>query len=225
MLTPEELAKARELSAPSIPDDDDTAKQLTRQLVRKILAHNDEVEANSSLYWQGRMSAIEAMNAKDAALHAAIDRAEKAEESEREAMATHKCRECGAKWRLYNDGKKDWWILASKNCGKCCDNAPMVAQIEPIGVHAKVAELQAIVDRMQGPWKTKDGISVSECATVWHFCNEADCPHGHGHPRAMVVIRGEATAHWKKPVPVSDCYSTHEAALSSAASPGAKEKQ
>ncbi len=85
-----------------------------------------------------------------------------------------------------------------------------------IALDKKVSELQAIVDAYQkrlGPWITKDGKSVKECESVWHFCTEIDCPHGHGHTRSLVVIRGEATAHWRKPLPVDETYYTREAAL------------
>ena len=43
--------------------------------------------------------------------------------------ATHQCTICGARWRQLDDGH---WTLCSKECGQCCDNAPMGEQIEAL---------------------------------------------------------------------------------------------
>lgn len=43
--------------------------------------------------------------------------------------ATHRCRVCGARWRL---GDRYGWNLRSKTCGPCCDNMVMGDQIEPL---------------------------------------------------------------------------------------------
>lgn len=42
---------------------------------------------------------------------------------------THRCKVCLALWRQWDDGT---WTLRSGSCGKCCDNAPMGDQIEPL---------------------------------------------------------------------------------------------
>jgi hypothetical protein len=57
--------------------------------------------------------------------------------------ATHRCKVCGALWRLckgepdkYRDLPADYplshdsWSLVSPTCGKCCDNVAMGDQIE-----------------------------------------------------------------------------------------------
>lgn len=41
---------------------------------------------------------------------------------------THRCKVCGALWICRSDS----WSLCSKECGKCCDNKPMLTQIEPL---------------------------------------------------------------------------------------------
>ena len=51
---------------------------------------------------------------------------------------THRCKVCGALWIKHLTGQQPtWgeaqWSLYSRRCGPCCDNAPMGAQIEPIG--------------------------------------------------------------------------------------------
>ena len=55
--------------------------------------------------------------------------------------ATHRCKICGALWVLWppnpawppplRDGS--WSVLTPDIMGKCCDNEPMGAQIEPLG--------------------------------------------------------------------------------------------
>lgn len=50
-------------------------------------------------------------------------------------VPTHRCKECGALWRLVNkrdSGMPDSWNLRSKEAGRCCDNAPMGKQITPL---------------------------------------------------------------------------------------------
>lgn len=53
---------------------------------------------------------------------------------------THRCKVCGALWILWPpnpdhivpDLRDGSWSLFSLRCGKCCDNAPMGDQIEPL---------------------------------------------------------------------------------------------
>lgn len=48
-------------------------------------------------------------------------------------LATHRCKLCGASWRLNPPTKvqpEGSWSLVSKSCGKCCDNVAMGEQIE-----------------------------------------------------------------------------------------------
>lgn len=54
-------------------------------------------------------------------------------------LATHRCTECDARWIQYGDG---CWSLASKTCGKCCDNVAMGDQIEPIGLTARAKKAE-----------------------------------------------------------------------------------
>ena len=44
------------------------------------------------------------------------------------ATPSHYCTVCGAMWKKYEDS----WNLRSKECGPCCDNAPMGEQIVPM---------------------------------------------------------------------------------------------
>jgi hypothetical protein len=51
------------------------------------------------------------------------------------ATATHRCKVCGALWRLNDPTEvqpEGSWSLASEACGRCCDNVAMGDQIEPI---------------------------------------------------------------------------------------------
>ena len=43
---------------------------------------------------------------------------------------THKCKVCGALWILW----ATHWNLASRECGKCCDNMPMRDQIVELAI-------------------------------------------------------------------------------------------
>lgn len=45
-----------------------------------------------------------------------------------ERRATHKCTICDAQWQDLGE----FWTLVSKDCGTCCDNAPMGSQIVPL---------------------------------------------------------------------------------------------
>jgi len=50
---------------------------------------------------------------------------------------SHKCKICGAYWRLWLKeevpySENDSWSLLSTSCGSCCDNVPMRGQIEPL---------------------------------------------------------------------------------------------
>jgi hypothetical protein len=59
--------------------------------------------------------------------------------------ATHRCKECGALWRLWAAGEvhpddDGSWMLISPSCGKCCDNVAMGDQIQPLGVLAAIEE-------------------------------------------------------------------------------------
>lgn len=46
-----------------------------------------------------------------------------------EPVPTHHCTVCGAMWRRLDDGS---WNLRSESAGHCCNNVPMVEQIEPL---------------------------------------------------------------------------------------------
>lgn len=158
------------------------------------------------------------------------ERAEKAEANHSLTCAMYKSAcdraEAEAKGRseaeaLFVYSKKEFFDLKEQleNANKRADENYLIAMrnaSEGLDHKDRCAELQAIVDACQkrlGPWITKDGKSVKECDDVWHFCTESNCPYGHGHVRSMVVIRGEAAAHWRKPLPVDETYSTKEAAL------------
>lgn len=67
-------------------------------------------------------------------------------------VATHRCKVCGALWRLnpgqpskyppthpFHDGT---WTLVSATCGKCCDNVPMGEQIERLALDLRGGELE-----------------------------------------------------------------------------------
>lgn len=43
--------------------------------------------------------------------------------------ATHRCKVCDALWHQWPDSR---WSLVSRDCGPCCDNAPMGEQIEAL---------------------------------------------------------------------------------------------
>ncbi len=45
-----------------------------------------------------------------------------------ERSPTHRCSVCCAFWIEWSDG----WSLCSKECGPCCDNAPMGDRIKPL---------------------------------------------------------------------------------------------
>lgn len=49
--------------------------------------------------------------------------------------ATHFCKVCGAQWMLIPPTAPvapDTWTLISEDCGSCCDNVLMDAQVEEI---------------------------------------------------------------------------------------------
>jgi hypothetical protein len=54
--------------------------------------------------------------------------------AQRQLAATHRCKVCGALWICF----ENTWSLASQECGTCCDNQPMDAQIEAIGVYGEM---------------------------------------------------------------------------------------
>lgn len=56
--------------------------------------------------------------------------------AQRELAATHRCKVCGALWICFSDS----WSLASQKCGPCCDNQPMAAQIEAVGMTKELDE-------------------------------------------------------------------------------------
>jgi hypothetical protein len=76
-------------------------------------------------------------------------------------MPTHRCKICGAFWRLYADplDAGGSWSLRSPTCGKCCDNVSMgeqiVSLIDPAGWRDQDAEvyievLKGDIRRLQG---------------------------------------------------------------------------
>lgn len=59
-----------------------------------------------------------------------------------ETQATHRCKICGALWRLWQPGEAKAgddgsWSLISPTCGKCCDNVAMGDQIEALAAPIK----------------------------------------------------------------------------------------
>jgi hypothetical protein len=89
---------------------------------------------------------------------------------QRELAATHRCKVCGALWICFSDS----WSLASQKCGPCCDNQPMDAQIEAVGVYGEMEK------RWQTLWETSEAnvnrwysrAKLSEKRLHWlHDCN------------------------------------------------------
>jgi len=168
MLTPEELTQARALSSPEIPDDDETAKQPTRQLVRKMLAHIDwltlerddlsnrvgallialnattakEMQAEQDKHYLRRTA--EDANEKVAERDAALLAKHEAEGLRNEAItkmeaAIDRAEKAEAETKDWNDCAKQ---AASESCPpdeKHCSCVPLLRK--------QVAKLQAIVDR------------------------------------------------------------------------------
>lgn len=66
-------------------------------------------------------------------------------------LPTHKCRVCGALWRVQLPmdtlEPDETWSLCSKTCGKCCDNVTMGEQIVPA---ESTDVLNALTNRDQG---------------------------------------------------------------------------
>ncbi len=59
--------------------------------------------------------------------------------------ATHRCRTCGALWRLNDPDpsqpngsplRRDasWTLVSTTGCGPCCDVVPMAGQMEPLPI-------------------------------------------------------------------------------------------
>lgn len=48
-------------------------------------------------------------------------------------LPTHRCKDCGALWKQWDDGS---WTLRSEKCGKCCDNEVMGEQIEQLPAYS-----------------------------------------------------------------------------------------
>lgn len=93
----------------------------------------------------------------------------------REGRATHRCKVCHAKWiQLENNGG---WTLASKACGKCCDNVAMGDQIEAIGLTAQ----------MEGLTRERDAHAADKVAI-------RDVLIGHGHGAHIGTAIKEAVA-------------------------------
>ena len=68
-----------------------------------------------------------------------------------EHAPTHRCKVCGAMWRLWlrqetPHATGDSWNLRSAACGKCCDNEPMGDQIEPLRIGDLMHWLSARLD-------------------------------------------------------------------------------
>jgi uncharacterized protein (DUF3084 family) len=177
-MTPEELTQARALSSPEIPDDDDTAKQPTRQLVRKMLAHIDEVTKNrDEIKAEGVRMYYE--------LHAALDAKEKAEAKSEEWRKAYQHAECEfGKCTVAGIG------LDKKVAELQAENAAL--KDASVSTGNELNKLQGIVDRLQGD----DRMRRFDLDMPSQFV-----PHTPEENAAM------------------------EAALSAAASSGAKEKQ
>jgi chromosome segregation ATPase len=175
MLTTNELTQARALSSPEIPDDDDTAKQPTRQLVRKLLAHIDALDRRLDAAMNALDPVIDDSAKIKTELHAALDAKEKAEAETKEARY---------RWTV-NSQRAD---KAEIRCAELqAENAAL--KDASVSTGKELNKLQAIVDRIA---KQKP-----EKPDYWTECGQ--CGRN-----------------------INDC---EEAALSAAASSGAKEKQ
>jgi hypothetical protein len=90
----------------------------------------------------------------------------------------HRCKICGALWRLnppssvQPDGS---WTLVSEKCGKCCDNVEMGSQIEPVpaGHYLRVGEVSskplvyiAGPFRAPTPWGVECNVREAEAAVA-----------------------------------------------------------
>lgn len=117
-------------------------------------------------------------------------------------VPTHRCKVCGALWRLNPalDPKQtgmptdyplhsETWSLVSPACGKCCDNAPMGDQIEPLPLSLDSAAdsadtvarraLRCLLPRPQLP----------ELAAAEHSIACKALPHGCSAVTALVLQR------------------------------------
>lgn len=205
MLTPEELTQARALSSPEIPDDDEKAKQPTRQLVRKMLAHIGFISLHHAECKYELCQAIR--NSTNAhvecdrihtKLHAALDAKEKAEACREEAEdESNKHKASWQELQVFKE-RAEADLSEIKIEHKREIKKAMVAE-------AKVAELQAIVDRLP---RTADGVPVTDGKVLWRIRHRVAVS-------GPFVVCGEGENYYAK---AYNCYSTREAALSAAAS-------
>jgi hypothetical protein len=193
MLTDSELTQARLLSSPEIPDDDETAKQPTRQLVRKMLAHIDEVTKNrDEIKAEGVRMYYE--------LHAALDAKEKAEAKSEEWRKAYQHAECEfGKCTVAGIG------LDKKVAELQAENAAL--KDASVSTGNELNKLQSIVDRLP---LTADGVPLAPGTLFWQ---DEEFHYSSGK---NIILENEHR--W---MPAHECYSTREAALSAAASSAA----
>lgn len=101
-------------------------------------------------------------------LDAAADLLHEHDALARGRIPTHRCKVCKAFWILWPDTAEDEgsWSLFSRECGACCDNAPMGEQIEPLpnlqpDLRQQLADLTAERDRLREAldrWESPDNL-------------------------------------------------------------------
>lgn len=91
-------------------------------------------------------------------------------------VPTHRCKVCGALWIEYSDS----WSLFSRRCGKCCDNAPMGKQIEPLpGIPPRLAP-EPTHELPKGAVPVLNPQGTGETGTDRPAAPAFDCPHLYG---------------------------------------------
>jgi len=250
MLTPEELTQARQLSDPEIFDGDEGAKQPARQLVRKMLAHIDSVTTERESIRKSALYQIDRADRLDTELHAALDAKEKAE-----ALATKLNSECDYWKNLWDmRGEKLLALQVDKEKAEAelckakveaetlatsiwrsefqssapewalCDTvAGVISQIDNMhaGVRGQRDKLQSIVDEQR---KENDTLGLAHHNALALVSDSV---------QELYDLRGERQD-WKDDPRcnrgkyfdgLNNIITRCEAALSAAASSGAKEKQ
>lgn len=98
-------------------------------------------------------------------------------------VPTHRCRICSALWISYPDS----WSLWSQSCGKCCDNAAMGDQIEPLNVsdmlRADNAQLQYALEQSESKLSARETSGYAPCP---------ECRMAEGHVVGCSALNGEA---------------------------------
>lgn len=160
----------------------DDLRAIHKQMVALGLLPNPKVEAIGDKAdaldyellqsMEKRIAALEAVRKDDPVSSVLLTRANDAEaeitrlrqslaseiELRRTASATHRCKVCGARWTQWPDGT---WTLQHDTCGKCCDMVAMGEQMEPIGLTAEVARLNALNDKIADEYE-KENVELCE---------------------------------------------------------------